>query len=330
MLEWRPTPMGVALVHIGLPKTGTTSLQDSWRRHPGVCLAYGGLLPLIEAARCFGRRESPSDEICCGTEQPLEPGQQVVFSHEALSLAYLSEREPREAQQRFQEAAAVLMARVAPGARVLLTTRDPERWLRSLYNQAVKQGEVETMDRFLESEREGLLQAADIVGLRAIWQRQFGADAVLTLPMELMVEDPARFHATLADFAGLPPQVDATPPPTSNVSLDPDGLRVMRGFNRWVDLLTREGVYQDDPPPQVQQALAVVRIALRHNLEACPPRLAELLERAAAELPDDGSRDSLAGHPLLAEITRRFAAGLDDSPFASFAERYRGGRAAAA
>lgn len=321
--------MGVSLVHIGLPKTGTTTLQNAWRRHPGVCLGYHGVLPLVEAARALGRGESPGGKIECTADQPLEPGQQVVFSHEALSLAYLGESRTRSAQRRFQEAAAALMARAAPGARVLLVTRDPERWLRSLYNQTIKQGGLDTMEQFLEGQRETLLQAADIAGLRASWQRHFGAEAVLTLPMELLLEDPTRFYATIEDFAGVPPPPDDGESEPSNRSLDQTGLRVMRGFNVWLELLLRDGAYRDEIPPEILRAIATVRTALRYNLEHLPPGCSRL-EEAAAALPDPGARQSLDGHPLLAEVTRRLAGSLDDTPYAEFGERYRGTRVAAA
>lgn len=285
----------VSLIHIGLPKTATTYMQTLWSHDPQVCLVQNGLLGLISDARQRGKEAShmnyrPSAAPISFDAQP-QHGQKVVFSNEALSSAYINERADAAQVRAFQELAAARMKSTVAKSRVLLVTRSPEKLILSIYNQAVKQGGTDTFKQFVRRERGFIEQALNIRELFNIWKQQYGSGNVLILPMELLRDNEVRFYEEIERFSGVPaPRVKAPDP--VNTSLQGGHLEVMRQFNKWAQLFSEHGKHGGRLPPNLQQALSLLRFDVRYAMEtptAALDRRLKLLERNMRQPPVDSA-----------------------------------------
>jgi len=277
----------IRLVHIGLIKTGTTAMQELWYKDPKTCLVHRGILPLVEKARQEARPKEMKGSLPVQWQfdQPPGPDQHVVISQEVLSTAYINERAQRSEVRQFQKITARLIRQVAPDARILITVRAPEPWIKSAYNQIVKQGSSNSFPEFLELERDFIEQSLNVRDLVGIWEECFGPGSVLVLPVELMVQDREKFYDEIFGFSGLPaPPFSITR--SANPSLSHEHLKFMRNFNKWANLFSKEGIYQDNLPPQVAHALNIVRYGVYRSLESSSPHLQETIEEVARHLPD--------------------------------------------
>jgi len=163
------------LLHIGLPKTGTTSLQHHlWARHPDVCLLGKPLLAqdprqrrLIMAILRLERLEYAQalpalrDDLLPALLD--RPGRSVVLSEEELSTGTLGARVCRLT-------IADRLAELFPGARVLIGLREP----------------VGAIERFLEErlalpEMASGLHALRVDELFGLYADRFGASAITVI-----------------------------------------------------------------------------------------------------------------------------------------------------
>lgn len=311
-----------ALVHIGLPKTATTSMQNRWRNDPNIALVHQGLLPAVGKAREIGRNRSGGNTPIKWQfdTQPL-PGQKIVFSQEALSSAYINERATVDDIQRFQQAAADTIKELMPDSRILIVLRTPDGWIKSIYNQAVKQGGIDSFVQFLVNEREYIEQSLNIVQLKRIWARCYGKKKVLVLPMELFRDNVKKFYECIENFCEIS-SPDLNVHPTSNPSLSPDKLRMMRYFNKWVNMFRDYGLYAKQMPPQIKQALDIIRFAVRYNLESPPPELNRRLRFFEKNLQDCQVGVSLENSALLQKVKKRNAEFLKDNDFFGYKTLY--------
>ncbi|HEX7135015.1 MAG TPA: sulfotransferase [Iamia sp.] len=212
---------GPVLFHIGLPKTGTTSLQETLRGWPNTAAK-----PFDRPGGLDGRRvqEAAVAGTLTGTDldrhlaaSRTDPDLPVVFSAEALAGT------PREWFLPLASPAEMAAQVAATGwdARVLVTLRQPRPWLRSNHRFFVRGGYAETYDRFLTR------TVADIDAGRgmaswdvtvAAYDAAFGADAVAVVWFEDLIRDAAavwRGVAARLDLPGLD-RLGAVPLPRHN------------------------------------------------------------------------------------------------------------------
>jgi LPS sulfotransferase NodH len=109
------------------------------------------------------------------------------------------------------------IARAAPGARVILLTRDPVARAISHYRLARRTGRTRaTLGEELALEEAGamppgaryLLRPSRIEAAQARVHAAFAPEAILSLRFEDMVADPAQAVARIADFLGIAPTFD--------------------------------------------------------------------------------------------------------------------------
>lgn len=316
----------VSLIHIGLPKTATTYLQTRWSKDPNVCLLMHGTMTLIARARELGTERSHPITATSAPpikyDQPPQPGQKMLISNEALSNAYLNERADQEQIQCFQEQAAAQMKALVPKAKVLITVREPTGWILSIYNQAIKQGGVDTFRQFLKRERDYLERSLNIRELFVTWKQQYGSDNVLILPIELLKDNEAAFFSEIARFSGLPvsPPIDRAG--TINPSLKDGHLEVMRQFNKWVRMLVSNGKHKGKLPQDLAQALGTLRFATRYALESPTPeveRRLRLFERGMRVHHNDKQQ---IPKELLKAIRSKIAKQLKKNDFFGYRDLY--------
>ena len=145
-------------LHVGTPKSGTTSLQSLWWHHRDALAERGLLLPGTAVTDHFHAACLVSDRA--DVVERLSPAQSrtwddllseiaawggnALVSHELFARA-----SPEQAA-----AALVRLDEVADEAHVVVTSRDLARQLPSGWQQNVKQGRTETLREFWEQARD--------------------------------------------------------------------------------------------------------------------------------------------------------------------------------
>jgi hypothetical protein len=191
------------IIHIGLHKTGTTWLQQVLFKP-----RYG--FQLVNDAK-EPWRDDVSRFLVTGRPRPPAPNLPPdVNLHPIVSCERLSGHPASGGYDR--EAIAHRLAATFPGATILVGTREPASWRRSVYAQLVKEGwtgGIES-DPLALWKRPGPNEAYfDMAGLVGLYRKLF--DNVMELPLELLRSDPAAYLQRIADATGNPTVVDALP-----------------------------------------------------------------------------------------------------------------------
>lgn len=313
----------VSLVHIGLMKTATTTMQNLWLKDSKSCLVHAGLLQIVQKARMTGKNPNAGAAVPLQWQYDTKPGpdQHVVMSQEALSTAYINERVSKSAIKSFQKAAAKNISMIAPGAKILITVRQPEKWILSIYNQSVKMGGTDTFPEFLKQEKEFLKQSLNLLDLFEIWGKSFGKNNILILPIELLRKSREDFFHEITKFSGIP-EPDLNINIEANPSMKPEHLRLMKKFNEWVDIFKAFGVHGPNLPQQTAQALNIIRFAVRYSLESPSPELEEKVVDIESRLPDCEMDPALIDRDFLSRINGFFAKVLKADDFFGYRKLY--------
>lgn len=190
------------VIHVGLPKTGTTWLQrDGFRRltstrlvqpnrHTDVFRVFSTIAEQAQPQPRLSRvREQIAAAVTRGTAH-------VLVSYEPLNSPF------GWSPQRRDEVVAAL-AEVAPGSKILIVVREQSAMLASLYAQYVNQGGYRSFTAFGTGQTQRgrfdprWLCYDDTV--RA-YQHTFGCARVLCLPYEMLNHDPETFLRHVAAF----------------------------------------------------------------------------------------------------------------------------------
>lgn len=207
------------LIHIGLPKAGSTALAAWFAAHPQVDYRPDGIGGYHGAFELAARAAGP----------PTEPPLWQVTSSEALSVPRTSDAPsadqdsvPRRAVSLVESRRRVCetLRRLSPDATILIVTRGFLGRAVSGYSQYVRMGGLllpgEALARRYEPDVEW-----DTDSVIELYRDAFGADRVIVMPYELLRDDPERFVRLLEERLGL----DASPPlPALNVALAPEAI----------------------------------------------------------------------------------------------------------
>lgn len=237
------------LVHVGLPKTGTTWLQDHlfanarlgfWgpAQHEGTpkqqSKAFGRLLYLDAQKRLMGEDDFDAAAIQNQLSQVTVPdGLVPVVSNERLSGHVLSNAFDR----------AMLARRIKdvfPRARIFLTIREQRSMILSSYFQYLKYGGWRSLDGFLDPPCDGRqpalrLDVWNYERLAQLYFSQFGRECVLILPYEMFVRDPAEYVGRICDFTGVE-RAQGLPYATRS---NPRRAHIASYYFRWLTCINR-------------------------------------------------------------------------------------------
>jgi hypothetical protein len=206
------------LVHVGLPKTGTTWLQEHLFANPALGFwgpdqseptpkqqtkSFGRLLYLDGQQRLISEDDFNAGAVREQLASVLVPdGLVPVVSNERLSGHPLSNAFDRTIL-------ALRIKDVFPQARIFLCIREQRSMILSSYFQYLKYGGWRSLDKFLHPPSDGRLPALQLdvwnyARLAELYFRVFGRERVLVLPYEMFVREPASYVGRICDFAGAP------------------------------------------------------------------------------------------------------------------------------
>jgi hypothetical protein len=281
----RPVP-GPVLVHIGYHKTGSGWLRRLFFSNPQTGFGWLGKDPgKHPIRRLVSARPLDFDSAAYRAEfeqlmQPLAAaGLSPVLSFERLTgHPYSGGYDSKEIADRLRA--------VFPEGRVLVVLREQRSMIVSTYKQYVREGGACPPNRFMVPPTSRSMRVPlfdwrhfEYDRLLAYYRHLFGPEAVLALTYEQFVEDPGRFVAAIAEFAGitldgevlasLPFDIRSNPAPSAAA------LAVRRPLNRL-------GVLADLNPSAFLDSKQVVRLARRVERTTFVPR--RLAARSEAQL----------------------------------------------
>lgn len=209
------SPARPTLVHVGMPRTGTTSLQlNLLSRHPGACYLGKPQTKTREAVARVTRGLTYDPDLQPGPaleafrRDHLEPLLQerdgpVVISEEEFATS--TPTSPVQPQQIAERLHALL-----PDASILVTIRRQDHALPSLFGHMQRMGFFGPDDwgTFLEALAAvpRLAAAVDPAAVVQRYERLFGRERVHVLAFEQLVHDPGAYAEQVCRLAHLDPQ----------------------------------------------------------------------------------------------------------------------------
>jgi hypothetical protein len=284
------------LIHVGLPKAGSTYLQGWFAAHPQLGYRPGGIAGFgcvfdfaAEAVEPHGRvrwRVTSDETLSAPRADPA--GGRIRYDREGRSS--IAEEQARACQ---------LLAGTFPGATVLIVTRGFRSVTLSAHSEYVRTGGTELLSEILRSPpRDHPWQYDELIGL---YRGTFGADRVIVLPFELLRDAPDRFLGELERRLGLDHFPYSSPP--VNVGASAAELAWYPLFTRVARRLGKSGSRWD----------RLYRALLYRGRLARPARLLQRLR------PQPLATADLVGEAFLAQF-RGSAECLRDEPLY---DRYR-------
>lgn len=206
------------VVHIGFPKTGTTSLQQRlFTQHPGL-ISFGKPAPTkagAEVVDCLSNLQATAADISRARKNWLnelaalpDDGRTVVLSNERLS-AYKYYADPTAMADR--------LGQIVGDVKIMITIRHQVSLLESYYLHVTKRGNYRTLEEYLSASIRGDVAHLDFHGMASLYAQRFGAARVGVFPLEQWTGEPARYAARMAAFLN----VDAL---RTNAMLSADAL----------------------------------------------------------------------------------------------------------
>jgi len=267
-------------VHVGLPKAGSTTLQQ----HIAPLVGGLGLVPPHVPAgdadagvwrpNLQGLVFDPPEVLHLLTEQ-FSPTDRATVAHALASVARTDGRPQLltyellcnpwaawwmvagsnrgasgpilESAFRAETMAARLRDVLDGGVRILLVVREQARWVSSLYRFTLRSGGTTRSVRrtaldFERLARMGLPGGPNFLATFELYEAVFGAGSVEVLPLELLAADPARFGRRLADLLGEPGLVDVLRrAPNENVTRSEQRSDTWLRFEAWLRFRTIDG-----------------------------------------------------------------------------------------
>lgn len=193
------TQSAPTFIHIGIHKTGSSTLQHKFRTHASIYYVERADVRNAFIGHSMNLEDHPFQ---AEAERAADQSKALVMSHERLSGYPASGGFDREL-------IAGRLAKAFPEAKILVVFREQSRWIKSFYQQYVADGGSLKLREFLTNPQPQIyklpafeLDYLNYYQLVSLYQGHFGAENVLALPFELMVKDFDAFSGRLNDFFG--------------------------------------------------------------------------------------------------------------------------------
>ncbi|SMR71055.1 hypothetical protein SAMN04488030_0675 [Aliiroseovarius halocynthiae] len=193
------TQSAPTFIHIGIHKTGSSTLQHSFRTHASI---YYVERADVRNAFIGHSLEFDAVPFPAEAERAEDQSKALVMSHERLSGYPASGGFDREL-------IAGRLAEAFPEAKILIIFREQSRWIKSFYQQYVADGGSLKLREFLTNPQPQIykipafeLDYLNYHQLVTLYHNHFGAQNVLALPFELMAQEFDAFADRLNTFFG--------------------------------------------------------------------------------------------------------------------------------
>jgi hypothetical protein len=247
-----------AVLHVGLPKTGTSFVQGVLRGNTDVLGAHGVRLPV-------GTESYPSQELFLAvlylTERSQAWGRSAEAGRHAWDRIAGDVRKHRVTSVISSETlclatdeqiARILADLAGVEVDVVVTVRDPARQVPAEYQEGVKHGRRMSYPSFLDTilaetpprggqrraTRERFWKAQDPVPVLDRWAAQIGPEHCHVVTCPPAGAEPVRLWSRFAQVVGVDEVAVEMPPKEVNTSLGAVQIEVLRRLNRRV---TRQG-----------------------------------------------------------------------------------------
>lgn len=277
------------LIHVGIRKAASTFLQHRFNTAVNVRTATMEELELrlfdavIDGADPESFVRGARARFRPYWNMPHVPGSKYIVSNERFAINprmmkfVPNDEHAPAAYERFWAMQIGSLKACFPEGRVLMLTRSPASWVKSVYSQAVR-GAIahRRFPGFVRARSEYLRQNLQYQRMRERFIEAFGEDRVLLLPQELLKSDPERFFEMLSDFSGIsmkPLKDNQIPREAHNASPSPRELDVLVNSWRVLRLLDKYGrrpesaFYQRYVDPRVKKVERVYKTYYRNNIE---------------------------------------------------------------
>ncbi|MDC0572445.1 hypothetical protein OAO91_03275 [Luminiphilus sp.] len=231
------------IIHVGLPKTASTSLQKVFNSSDQFYYLGRGcsasmidyVSPEIEIAaeidlrfrrKLLFNKEKFVDSFTRQLDRGYSQSKIPVFSSEYLAWASVDEIDLVDKVNR-------LALAFPSGTKILMFVREQNDLLKSIYRESVRQGFFRSYSAFIdnawEKQDRNWLPCLNYGAIKSLYEEFFGKDSVLVLPYEWYKESPNLVNERLNNFLGL--NCNFVSSGIANQALDDSQLLAMRFLN---------------------------------------------------------------------------------------------------
>ena len=232
------------LLHVGYPKAASTWMQ----RKVFVTMAEIDVLSVVpEFREALTNLQTHTDSFeeesfrSALAERERLVGLPMMLTRESLI------RTPLDANRGDTIENTDRLARLCPGARILIVVRRQHDLLPSLFSQYVHEGGTRSLKAVLADKDPACpmdLEFFDVARVVDHYKLRFGDENVVVVPFELLRSDPERFLDHLDRFLGTPIARESLDLQPINLSTVPILLPVLRVWNR----IFRRSRFNEKPP----------------------------------------------------------------------------------
>ncbi|WP_320045459.1 hypothetical protein [uncultured Desulfobacter sp.] len=197
--------MNIECIHIGMPKTATTYLQNVWFQDPAYCLSYLGCSPLVtQIHKIISTGKGMNEPVTVRTDKTYVEGQKVIISNEGFSTPFMNaDPETQKKAYSYISLCSESLRKYFPNCQnILLTIREPKAWIKSMYTQGIKMGSHGSCQEFVDINELFLKASFDLRYLVNEFRKKF--NNVIVLPYEMLKENKDQFWEVWSCCLDLP------------------------------------------------------------------------------------------------------------------------------
>jgi len=207
------------LIHLGLPKSGSTFLQEIFKLSSNCNMIpyHIARQKTISISRNFNAESNNIDNI-----------ENCIFSYEGISsFEHVS----------MSEALSAFLG----DSIVLFVTREPVKFINSLYSTAVEHGAVSTIDEWMIDQANRLRNYLNFKGIYHAYSEIFGVENVVFIPFEVLIKTPSDVISLLNSR-----NIDLTDVDSNSIYKNPSPSNIeieyIRKINKYISTSTSERI----------------------------------------------------------------------------------------
>ncbi len=214
--------MDIGFLHIGMMKTASTYMQSVWFEDDSYCLSKKGTFKFVNQLRSAVKKDNLEEVTANISKDPnQELGQEIVISNEGLSLAYINDINFQHKIPQFIDYSSQILGNLsaAKTENLLIVVREPISWIKSIFNQFLKQGGSGSAQRFVDTNFRLLTHAFNLEFIVNSYRRYF--NNILLIPFEILKDNEDQFWNIISEKFEVPiPKKRLTSKPNKSFGLE--------------------------------------------------------------------------------------------------------------